>query len=415
MNALRAEFALAWKRATRGPLLWALLLTVALTLGLLPGRDDPDLVYTGYGTCLAWAILLVAALWSGASAYALDRDRHLLTLPLTKPLHRWGLWWCRTLNVWLPFAVATLALFGALLWRPLPEGRAQQLPILPELRPQAVAELQRLREAGSVPEGFSEARLLRAVEKAIANRYEEVTPTGSLTLNFPGLAAEATLCQGAIRLSGAPFYGARSAIQLCIRVTCDGETAELHPDHLLERGVTVPLPEGLLRPGKPVTVTLSRHDTATAGTVLLRPRADLQLLIPGATSHENLAAFILPVLFTLLMAVALGTALGASLSFPVALFTGALALLSVSFASLTAEPTVYEESASLWTRLSAEVSWYLFAPFSSLFALNPVGKLFEGEQIPWATLGRMFTHLVFPWLLVCSLPAWLTSVKDQDL
>ncbi len=407
------EITLAWHRATRGVLLWALLVALVGCLVVLPGRNDVGLVRTAYGTVLAWAVLVVSALWSGGTAYALDRERHRLTLTLTKPLHRMTLWWGRFFGTCLPFVLALGVVWVLLGFRALPEGRRIVSPTLPEITDaQAMAVLEQLQASGQLPEGASEKRLLAAARLAIERRYTEL-PTGQpLTYTFalpPQLPPESI---GTLRLHGAPFLGDHKALDLVVSATCGGQTAVAYPKQLSESGFEVDFPAGFVRGGEALSVTLVRRDVTPHASVIFREREELKLLLPGQAALVNLTAFCVVLLFTVMMAVALGTALGCSFSLPVTLFVGTVATLALTAAAVAPELTVSEEVASTWAKVSTFIASYTKQPLAAFVVAHPVAALFQGEALSGGLLVRLFALALLPWLLLCSLVAAVRARTD---
>ena len=416
LHALIGEVSLGWRRALRGILPWALTALLGGCLIAFPWSDGPERVHLTYGLILVWTALLITALWSGGTAYALDRERHRLTLTFTKPLRRLTLWWGRFIGTLAPFAAATVLLWLCLAPRALPEGRTPQGPELPSLDAMARAELLRLRLLRRVPPGISEARALRAVRDDLESRHTELQPASERDYTFAGLPKDATSTTDALRLGGAPFLGARDALDLEVVLTCGDRTATLTPPQpLLERGFELPLPEGLLQPGESVSLILRRKDNNGAGSVLYRERSDLHLLLPGQPALVNLTAFCTTLLLTLALAVALGTAHVCAFSLPTSLFVGTLAFLSVVSAALSPPTTVAEETANLWSKASAALSYALATPFRDLVGLSPLHGLLQGEAISFAALGKLLLRLLLPWCILCSLISVVSPVKDEDL
>lgn len=410
VSLLWPELTLGWRRAARGPLLVALAAVLAFCLLALPGRADAGLVRTGYGVVLAWMVLIVSALWCGGTAYALDRERHRLTLTFTKPVRRWALWWGRLAGVLAPFAALTVILWVALAFRAIPEGRTVMRPALPDLDAAARAELARLRAVGRVPVGVPEARLLRAVRDHLEVAYTELRPGEPRIYHFLPVAKAGA---ATFRLSGAPFLGARDALALRVTAACAGKTLTFRPTELRDTGFAQPLPADFVVPGQAVTVTLERLDTREACSVIYRERADVALLLPGQAPLLNLAYFCLALFLTVAMAAALGCALGCAFSLPVTLFTGTVALLAATAAALSPPTSVSEEMVNWWTRLSAVVSWAVARPFQALVALNPLARLLGGEAIEPVAFLRAAVAAI-PWCLLCSAVAVISPVADED-
>lgn len=415
MKALVGEMILGWHRATRGPLMGTLLAAAVLCLGVLPGTSDSGLVYTGYGLGLYWALLLLASLWCGGTAYALDRERHRLALTFTKPIHRLTLWWGRWLAVWVPFAVAAIAACVMLAFRALPEGRHLTSPLLPDLHQASITELARLRSLNRVPSGIPEARLLKAVYEDLESRYTELRPDAPRTYRFP---LPETLPEGAeatLRLSGAPFPGAKDALNLIATLTLpDGSTAQLKPERLLDTGMSIQLPPAALIPGQPLAITLQRLDHTSAASVIYREYHDLHLLLPGRAPLGNLTAFLVVLLLTTALTTALGVSLGCMFSLPVTLFTGVLALLACTIAILSPSISAVDSAASLWSNLSTIISESLANPFRDLTQLNPLHALLEGEALQLMLIVKFTGRVVVPALLLCSAFSLFSAVRDED-
>lgn len=415
---LAAELLLAWRRATRRLLLPALLAFLVGVLGVLPGRNDPGLIRTAYGTALAWGALLICALWCGAAAYASDRDRHLLTLPFAKPLSPWRLWWCRYLGNLLPFGVAILAMALLLLPRALPDGRLRLTPTLPDLHTLAERELDARLAHDTLPQEYRHlprARLVRAIEEAIPLRYTELAAGSpkSYTFPLPARLAAPTGSPPVFRLTGAPFLGKCEELTLAITLTCGGATCTLPPQTPLARNLEVPLPPDFLRPGQPLTLTLARTDSNLEASILYHEYLNLDLLLPGAPPALNLATTLLTLLATVALALALGQALGCAFSLPVSLFSGALAMLALTLATLFPAASVAEEQASLWGSLAGPASYALSRPLAELVRLNPIQRLFDGILLAPGELLRFLLTPTLPAIFLCSLAARLTKTRDE--
>ena len=415
MKTIWGEIVLGWHRATRGPLMGALLVATLLTLVLLPGRNDPELVYTGYGWGLLWALLLFTSLWCGGTAYALDRERHRLTLTFSKPIHRLTLWWGRWLAVWLPFCAVTLIACGLTLFRSLPEGRFVHKPLLPDLHEAAREELARLRSLKRVPAGISEARLLRAVYDDLETRYVELQRSAPLTYHFTLPNDLPPASNATFRLSGAPFLGAKDALALAVDVAAPHtDTIRLTPTHLRDSGLALSLPSSHLTAGETLTITLHRLDQNGAASVIFRPYLDVDLLLPGIAPWQNLVAFMVVVMLTLGLSTALGVSLGCSFSLPVTLFTGVIALLACATSILSPSISAIDSASSYWSRIATFISETLANPFVDLTQLNPLHRLLVGEALTVQLIVQCVIRLFVPALGLCSLCALLSSVKDED-
>lgn len=417
-SQLGAEVVLAWRRATRRLLLPALLALLVGALGGLPGRQDPGLIRTAYGTALAWCALLICALWCGAAAYARDRDRHLLTLPFTKPLSPWRLWWCRYLGNLLPFGVAVLVMGLLLLPRALPDGRLRLTPTLPDLHTLAERELDARIAHDTLPQEYRQlprTRLIRAIAEAIPLRYTELAAghPKSYTFPLPATLAAPSGSPPVFRLNGSPFLGNFEDLTLAITLSCGDATQTLPPQTPHARNLVVPLPPNFLRPGQPLTLTLARTDANLGASILYHEYLDLDLLLPGAPPALNLATTLLTLLATIALALALGQALGCAFSLPVSLFSGALTMLALTLATLFPTASVADEQASLWGRFAGPAAYALSRPLAELVRLNPIQRLFDGILLTPGELLHFLLTPTLPAILLCSLAARLTQTRDE--
>lgn len=415
LSTIWGEIVLGWHRATRGPLMIALIAIALLTLLVLPGKSDPTLIYTGYGLGLFWATLLFTSLWCGGTSYALDRERHRLALTFTKPIYRLTLWFGKWLAVWLPFCCAILIASGLTLFRALPNGRSVHKPLLPDLNQASKVELERLRQEGRVPENIAESRLLRAVYEDLEARYIELRTKEPQTYQFPLPKDLPIHAPATFRLAGRPFLGARDALQIAVTISCAQEPSiRLTPTDLRDTGLLLDLPSQFLIPGETLKLTLERLDEHDAASIIFKPYFDCELLLPGIPAWQNLIAFTVILLLTVGVTSALGVSLGALFSLPVTLFTGVLALLACCTSILAPTVSAIDSASSWWATCATIISETLANPFASLAELNPLHRLLVGEMLSPSLIVKCFAQQFLPAVLLCSHGSLLSSVKDED-
>ncbi len=413
IHALVAELGLGWRRALRGPQVALLFVTAGVCLVVLPGFTEGALTRLGYGLGLWWAIALAVALWQGGTAFALDRERHRLMLLFTKPQTAWQRWWGRWVGT-LPLLGWLTVVTGVLLFpRALPSGRAVLHPDLPDLNVAAQEMLMRMREAGRVPEGISEGRLLRAVAEGLQNRGTSLTYDTPKSYTFEMAKGKSARGQLTFRLTDAPFFGAKDVLCLTVEMQCGAKSFSQTIDAPAENGIIVHAPEGFCASNESVRVTLTRRDKNEIATVLYRERNAVQLLLPGHSAAVNLGMFLVIFFLTLAMVSALGTTLGALFSLPVALFVGMFALLAMASATLAPGTTVMEEAANPIARLSSILSTWIAMPFVTLVNLNPLYALTEGEAIDWDALVHFFGQTFCIWNLLLSCIGALPSAAGE--
>lgn len=416
---LLGEVFLGWCRATRGPLVVALIGTIAILAYVLPYNAAEPEVSLSYAMGLAWTLNLICALWCAIACYAYDRERRRMALVFTKPMSRWILWVGRWLGTSIPFVFILTVFYLMIFPYDFREGRHRLAPNLPSIDELAYKELDYYRKQGlniqkvEKEHGISEARLLKDIRNNIQRRYTELTQEEPLTYTFnalPNDVEHASFC-----LSGTPFMGAYNDQMMEIQLI-QGSQQVMLPMKLTMNGLEAHFPQSWkYDKAKPITIKLFRKQSFDeVGYIMFRERLDIQLFYSGYPPKLNLFASIFVMALVVLMASALGCALGALFSLPVGVFVGTLCLIIAGIASMGIQVTVTEEIKSVWTMISARISDVVAGPFKGVVELNPLMRLFSGIAISWREILIFSLWTFFPWTLICSFFSLVSSVKDED-
>ena len=144
------------------------------------------------------------------------------------------------------------------------------------------------------------------------------------------------------------------------------------------------------------TNSLVFTNTGTA-PVMLRPRRDIELLLPADPFVANLARATLQSFATIALLAAFGIFLSAALSRPVAVFT-ALVLLAVALMVPSAVEQFPDElEISFANRIGLWLSRGVSFATASFVAPSPVSDLATGRCIEWLALARTVLEDLVAW------------------
>jgi hypothetical protein len=148
----------------------------------------------------------------------------------------------------------------------------------------------------------------------------------------------------------------------------------------------VPL-AGCAEKGAGPVETLSFTNTGKTN-VMLRPRRDVELLVPGDSFMANSIRASLEMLAVSGLLAVFGLFLSAALSRPVALFTAAVLLAATMMAPDAVSQFPDEFNATLGERAGLAISRAVMAFTSALSEASPVSDLASGKAIGAKALGR---------------------------
>ncbi len=198
-NALRSRVVLV---------LGALLLAAAFLLPLAIRHDGtPEgliRLHLSYTLGLAGFLLGLASLWAGCAAVSQEADDKTLQLLLVKPVPRLHIWlgkWLALLLINALFLALVGATAAATLHRKLQRGgfdpaalaQARQTTLaaletfrapLSDIEADVLAEYERLRAAGTLPDQVPRAGILDSIRRAQLARHYSIAPGGSRTWSF---------------------------------------------------------------------------------------------------------------------------------------------------------------------------------------------------------------------------------------
>lgn len=355
------------------------------------------------------ALVATALLMSAAGSISGERVSRRLALALVRPVPRFTLAFGR---------MAALVAAGALVLgvAALVEAARNDLsrpsrhvlrPLLPSPREEAEIIYESYMRDPTTPEAVRKAgrsAVIRLLAQRALDNYLTM-PTNTVSdFEFPRIAEGAS-----VRLRFTNSYGMRDDVRGTIEAA--GMTGAV--SNLTQSVIEVPLVGAPTASAGPVKVSL--RNTGSAG-VMLRPRRDLEVLLPADGFGVNLLRAWLELVAMLALLVSFGVFLGAGLGRPTAVFTAIVTLL-VSEMS----PSVLEQyPAELAMDRADEIGLYLtrFAAevTNPLSSLRPLEALSADECVEWREVLRTlaFDGLLLPLLFALLSAAVLPRKLEQQ-
>ncbi len=381
-DAIRSRLLLAL-----ASLILAVLIAIPLLIADTSSPADRLSVTLHYSLNAILFILTISTLWASCVAVAGDITDRRLHLVLAKPVHRYELWLGKWIGiVFLDFAILAASgsgVAGILLWswNTLPAGSPQRLQtearlltartaLLPELPPTLEQQRETVQTAMMVPSG------------------------GSLTLHYRIPPAACLPLPSELRLSMESSLPDRKYVSGIWQIT-NATGQYLSIPFTNSPGI----PSQLMIPAfghsshGPLSITLTRTDTANPARLLLAPNGKLPiLLVPVGAFGPNFCRALLVVWFRLAFVAALGVTMGCLLSMPVSVFAAfaVLILLQMSgfISAVAATGTLVEHHHGD----VAPPGLLDIASLRLITALNRItGPLDYYNAIPWITEGRRIT------------------------
>ena len=283
-----------------------------------------------YGLGGVFVLLVVTLLASATGAIASDRAAKRLQLTLVRPVSFFAVAWGRFLA--LAAAGALVLAFPCLELAFSSEFRARRCNHVyrPQMiSPQAEAALMYdayMADPETPPEvkKAKKSVVLRLLTQRAKDNYQTVGTNETAKWSFPGLGAWAAAHPGSepsVRFRFSNTFDLRDDVRGTL--LADGFSGVV--SNLTQTAVTIPL-RRVSAAYEPDALAFANSG---ANAVMLRPRQDVELLVPADAFGRNLFRAYVVMVSVLALVIAFGVFLGAGLSRPVALFT-AFVMLAVS-------------------------------------------------------------------------------------
>ena len=399
---MRESLRLTLRALVRGHVLTLLLTAVALVHVLFPS------IVRGDNTAAGWremfiravpgfvvAVVLVVTLACACGFFSRERETNRLALTVVRPASAFSV----AVGRWLALcgvAAMTLALNAVLTFARIPDAPDCRHHVAPILPPPSVIARQMMEEYlqdPSTPEAVKKAprsRVLELLTNREKDRYDAIAPKDQQSWSFPvggccsGLAVRVCLSSASSMsrsARGTLTFGSLSVVvsnntQTLVDIPLVGTCDEL-----------------------PATNNLVFANTGTV-PMMLRPRRDIELLLPADSFLANLVRATLQSLAVLALLAAFGIFLSASLSRPVAIFTALVMLVVALMAPDTLDQFTEELNISLGDRIGLAFSRGVAFVTAAFMAPSPVSDLATGRCIEWGDLAKTMLEDLLVWPVV---------------
>ena len=387
---MKESFRLTLRALLRGHVLTLLLAAVALVHTLFPSMVRADNTADGWREMFirsvpgfVVAIVLVVTLACACGFFSRERETNRLALTVVRPASAFAV----AVGRWLALcAVAAVALtMNAALtfarFQDAPDCKHHLSPILPPPADVARQMMDVYLKDSSTPEAVKKApkyRVLELLTNKEKDRYDAIAPNASQSWTFETGGA----CSGiAVRVS----LSSASSMNRSVRgtLTFCGLSAAVSND--TQALVDIPLVGTAA--SESATNNLVFANTGK-GHVMLRPRRDIELLMPADSFLANLIRSTVQTLAVMSLLAAFGIFLSAALSRPVAIFTALVVLVVALMAPDTLDQFPEELDISLGDRIGLMMTRGVTFVTGAFVAPSPVADLATGRCIEWQVLVR---------------------------
>ena len=425
---MKAAFLITWRSLWRGKTLWTLLAAIIVAHFFLPGIVRSDGTLAGNlemhvrVVCGAVAALVyVSALSISCGLFAREREDDLLQLSLVRPVSAFavalGRWLALLLLEVSVLAVNVVFINLILAMSPYPPGscRIHHEPSLPPAEVSAAMARAAFLKSDTTPAAVKKApraavlALLTAKEN---ERYEVVRPgeTASWPFEVP-LGEDLT-----VKTRFSTMYNMKAELNGIFRYRgCTGVVSN-STQAILETPLMASQVDDSVRDAS-ITNSNSLGLTFTntgKSDVMLRPRRDIELLVPGDPFWANSLRASLEVLSLAGFLAAFGLFLSAALSRPVALFTASVLLVAALMAPDAVSQFPDEFHATMGEKVGLAISRSVMRFTASLSEISPVSDLASGRAIAPRALARTLLADLAVWpCLFLGLSAFILRRKAK--
>lgn len=410
---MTAAFKLGWHALVRGHVLTLLLAATALVHLLLPR------LVRGDGTSAGWremfvravpgatfAITALAVLVCACGVFSQERARRRLALTVVRPASLFGV----AVGRWLAFcavsALVCVLTAACTAFRVTDAPRcmhhhASTMPPPVEVARVIMADYLQHPETiedpvlRAVVTNSPPAAVLRLLANKELDRYDVVAP--NVTVEWPFDPALADVPEAFVRV--------RFATQLDLSSTFAGTFTlagwNASISNRTQSVLDVPLERGVV--GKVTGPCVLRFTNTGDKTVMLRPRRDLEVLVPADSFVANLARAAVQMFAMFALLAAFGIFLSSALSRPVAVFTAVVALIVFLMA-----PSVIDSFPDGITVALVDRIGLVLARGSALLTsvageTQPISDLATDTCIEWGALARglLVNAGVLPAVFLC--------------
>ena len=406
---MKQSFLLAWRALVRGHVLTLLLVATALAHLLLPALVRSDGTAEGWremfvravpGTTYAFTVIALLACACGF--FAQERERFRLSLTVVRPASAvgvaFGKWFALCLVGVLVYSF-TAALTLVRVSDP-PPCMHHFAPTLPPPVEKAREMMDEYLANPKTPEFVKKAprsAVLRLLTNKELDRYDVVRSGKSISWPFDASLANATNMLVRVRF----------ATQFDLRSPLEGEFTlsdfSAVVSNKTQSVVNVPLKRGeKVGTGERGDGLILKFTNTGRELVMLRPRRDLEVLVPADSFGMNLARAVVQMLVVTALLSAFGLFLSSAFSRTVSIFTSLVTMAVALMAPSVVVQFPDEIETTLSNKIGLIISRTVYAFTSTAGEMAPISALATDSCIEWNELLRciLISGMLLPLLFL---------------
>ena len=350
--------------------------------------DGARELYVHFSLGGVFALLVVSLLASATGSLAREREAKRLQLTLVRPV-RYTLVALGKISAHVAAGALVLAVACGMLAVRSDLGRPCShvlQPVLPTPREEAKAMYESYMRDPGTPEPVRRAKreiVLRLLENRAVDRYETVQTNATATWRFGGLEGLEGRGGLAVRMRFTNQYEMRQDVR---GVFALGEWRGV-VSNITQAVLTVPLTARTLD-GRRETGGLTFENQGTSA-LMLRPRKDINLLLPADAFGWNLLRAYAVLVAILAFVVSLGVFLSAGLGRPVAMFVAFVALIVSEMSPSVVQQYPDELETKLVDRIGLHITRFAAQVTRPVSSAAPLEALAKDECVEPATVLRL--------------------------
>ena len=380
--------------------------------------DGTRELYVHYSLGGVFTLLVVALLASATGSLAREREAKRLQLTLVRPV-RYTLIVLGKILAHVAAGALVLAIAcGVLAFRTDLSRPCNHVlsPILPTPREEAKAMYESYMKDPETPEAVKKTKkeiVLRLLENRAVDRYEAIATNACASWRFEGPKSLRGLEGLAVRMRFTNQYEMRQDVR---GVFTFGDYRGI-VSNITQAVLTIPLTSQT----SSSSVALAKEDQSSlsfvnegTSSLMLRPRKDINLLVPADAFGWNLVRAYVVLVAILAFVISLGTFLSAGLGRPVAMFVAFVMLVVSEMSPSVVEQYPDELETKLVDRIGLHITRFAAEVTRPVSAAAPLEALAKDECVELETVLRMAAADILAVPLFLSLLAALILPRKQD-
>lgn len=345
----------------------------------------------------AFTVVAAVSLVAACGAFADDRAAKRLALTVTRPVPKCGMWLGRFAAIMAAAAISLTAAMATLFCIADVGGDCVRLrsPVMPSITEESLSEYERFMADPETPAELKKqpkADIVRELVKRMGERYDAIRPGETMQWKF---SLPAGVSSVGARLCFSAEFGIRTTVNGTFTLSTQGAEGAAFSavvTNLTRSVIDVPLVttgKCGLEDGKPAVLSFTNTGT---GDVMLRPRKDLFITIPGDPGVFNAVRAVLMQLVITAVLVALGMFFSSALSKSVSVFSAVVLIVVSLMAPSVLVQFPSELGANGITKVGLSVSKVVLNATSPVGELHPIESFAAGESVEWSDIRKAAAH-----------------------